>query len=114
MRDEDLEAVIRSRILHEPQVHAAYQFGREDQARDERRRGGDPEPEPPPRVGWFERLAAWREFRKPPILCYAYGGTMTTTGRVRVCTKRRGHLDSHAYEFEDVVQARYAPQVARR
>jgi hypothetical protein len=38
------------------------------------------------------------------MLCMAYGGTMPD-GRVRVCGKRRGHFDSHAYEFLDAIHA---------
>ena len=37
------------------------------------------------------------------MLCMAYGGTMPD-GRVRVCDKRRGHFDSHTYEFTDTLE----------
>lgn len=63
------------------------------------------------RVGWRERLQTWRYGRRYGELCRTYGGTMTN-GRVRICEKRRGHMDSHAYEFEDVLQARY-PTLSR-
>lgn len=57
------------------------------------------------RVSPWERFLTWRYGRQYRVLCYAYGGTMTD-GSVRVCDKRRGHLDSHTYEFEDVVRVR--------
>jgi hypothetical protein len=50
-------------------------------------------------------LTWWHVGRKDGILCLSYGGTMTN-GRVRVCEKRRGHFDSHAYEFLDVLEAK--------
>jgi hypothetical protein len=39
---------------------------------------------------------------KDGALCMAYGGTVPD-GCVRVCAKPRGHFDSHAYEFLDIL-----------
>lgn len=58
------------------------------------------------RASLYERWLTWRYGRKYGELCRAYGGTMTN-GSVRICEKRRGHLDSHLYEFENVLSARY-------
>lgn len=58
------------------------------------------------RVSLRERFWTWRYGRQVGELCRTYGGTMPD-GRVRICDKRRGHIDSHTYEFEDVLMARY-------
>lgn len=59
-----------------------------------------------PRIPLRDRLCTWwLAGRRDGVLCTAYGGTMTG-GRVRVCDKRRGHFDSHTYEFLDVLSAR--------
>ena len=58
-----------------------------------------------PGLTLLERWWTWREHRKTGWLCYAYGGTMPD-GRVRVCGKRRGHLDSHTYEWADIIGGR--------
>lgn len=58
------------------------------------------------RISLRERLATWRYGRQIGELCRAYGGTMPG-GRVRICDKKRGHLDSHTYEFEDVLMTCY-------
>lgn len=58
------------------------------------------------RTGLRERFETWRYGRRNGELCRAYGGTMPH-GRVRICDKPRGHIDSHTYEFEDVLMARH-------
>jgi len=55
------------------------------------------------RVSLWDRLFTWWQVgRRDGQLCMAYGGTMPSR-RVRVCDKRRGHWDSHTYEFLDIL-----------
>lgn len=52
---------------------------------------------------WLTQLALWwldeRAATNPYELCMAYGGGEVYEGNVRVCKKRRYHVDSHAYDF---------------